>query len=91
MRRLKRGGVSALSDVIAEPFRQLLTSLKEIGVFLVPVGELEEWLVDANIQESKDNKWAWANAAALYVQSRGATSGDIWDFIRNVGGYLSRR
>jgi AAA domain, putative AbiEii toxin, Type IV TA system len=91
MRRLKRGGVSALSDVIAEPFRQLLTSLKEIGVFLVPVGELEEWLVDANIQESKENKWAWANAAALYVQSRGATSGDIWDFIRNVGGYLSRR
>lgn len=91
MRRLKRGGVSTLSDVIAEPFRRLLTSLKEIGVFLVPVGELEEWLVDANIQESKENKSAWANAAALYVQSRGATSGDIWDFIRNVGTYLSRR
>ena len=91
MRRLKRGGVSVLPDVIAEPFRQLLTSLEEIGVFLVPVGELEEWLVDANIRESKENKWAWANAAALYIQSRGATSGDIWDFIRNVGRYLSRR
>jgi len=89
MRRLKRGGVSALSDVIAEPFRQLLTALKEIGVFLVPGGELEDWLVEANIQESKENKWAWANAAALYVQSRGATSGDIWDFIRSVGRYLS--
>lgn len=91
MRRLKRGGLSALPKDIADSFHKLLESLKESGVFLVPVGELEEWLADANIQESKENKWAWANAAALYVQSQGATSGDIWDFVRDVGRYLSRR
>jgi hypothetical protein len=81
--------VEALPDDTAESCRQLLTALNEIGVFIVPVGELEAWLVDANIQESKENKWAWANAAALYVQSRGAASGDVWDFIRQVGTYLS--
>ena len=91
MRRLKRGGLSAFSDTIAEPLRQLLTCLKESGVFLVPVGELEEWLADANIKESKENKWAWANAAALHIQSRGVATGDIWDFIREVGNCLSKR
>jgi hypothetical protein len=91
MRRLKRGGLSAFPDPIAEPLRQILTCLKESGVFLVPVGELEEWLADANLKESRENKWAWANAAALHIQSRGVATGDIWDFIREVGDYLAKK
>lgn len=88
MRHLKRGGLSAFPDSISTPLRELINSLKEHGVFLVPVGELEEWLAHADIKESKDNKWAWANAAALYIQSQGTSSGDVWDFVREVGRYL---
>jgi uncharacterized protein DUF2442 len=68
LERVARGGLSELPDAIADPARRVLADLKEIGAFLVPVGELEEWLADANIHESKENKWAWANAAALHVQ-----------------------
>ena len=90
MRELKRGGLSALPESIAKPLTELLSLLGACGVFLVPVGELEGWLASAGIQESRDNKWAWANAASMYIQSRGAHPGDVWDFIRDVGRYLSR-
>lgn len=89
LRRLKRGGINALPAEIANPLQELTDHLKKIGLFLVPVGELEEWIANAHINESKENKWAWANAASLEIQRRGAERGDVWDFIREVGGYLA--
>lgn len=91
MRQLKRGGLTAFPPNISTSMSQLLMSLKDIGVFLVPVGELEEWLPEAKILESKENKWAWANAASLHVQEQGPGTGDIWNFIRDVGRFLSRK
>lgn len=91
MRKLKRGGVTAFPSNIAEPLRALLTELERIGIFLVPVGELEEWLQGEEIGESKRKKWAWANAAALRIQAKGSCIGDIWDFVRVVGSYLASR
>lgn len=88
MRRLKRGGAASFPVDIANQFHSLLELLKRSGIFLVPVGELEEWLSHANIPESKENKWAWANAAALYIQSHDARTDDIWGFVREVGTYL---
>jgi hypothetical protein len=62
-----------------------------MGIFLVPVGELEEWLSQEGIAESKANKWAWSSAAAQHVQRKGASQGDVWDFLREVGQYLASR
>lgn len=90
MRRLKRGGIYAFPENIANTLEQLVSALKEVGIFLVPVGELEEWLADENLKESKANKWAWANAASLCIQSKGASEGNIWDFVRSVGAHLRR-
>ena len=56
MRALKRGGIFAFPESVAIPLEQLVASLKEAGIFLVPVGELEEWLAAENIQESKTHK-----------------------------------
>ncbi len=89
MRRLKRGGICALPAEIAAPLSELTRSFAEIGVFVVPVGELEEWLGLEGIAASKNNKWAWANEAALAVQTKGKSTGDVWDFMRKVGGYLA--
>src|SRR5260370_1143266 len=90
IRGLKRGGISRFQDPLAARLRQLVSTLKTVGIFLVPVGELEEWLANENIGKSRvNNKWAWANAAALRIQAKGATKGDIWDFVREVGNYLS--
>ena len=82
----------ALPCDIRQAIEKLLDDLKIAGVFLVPVGELEDWLATENITESKTNKSAWANAAALAVlSSKGDRTGDIWDFARGVGSYLSRQ
>jgi hypothetical protein len=88
MHRLKGGGVDGFPDVVATPLKELVASLRKTGIFLAPVGELEGWLASENISESKTNKAAWANAAALKVQAVGPRTGDIWDFLREVGSYL---
>jgi len=89
MRGLKRGGVATFADPLAAKLVCLLSSLRGIGIFLVPLGELEEWLNEEGIKESKANKWAWANEAAMVIQTKGASAGDIWDFVREIGKYLS--
>jgi hypothetical protein len=88
MRRLKKGGIDSLPTEIAEPLKGLVSDLRGAGLFLVPVGELEEWLAGRGVAPSKQEKWAWANEAASKVKELGAQSGDVWDFIRDVGQYL---
>lgn len=87
-RKIKRGGIASFPPAIKTQLEHLTGMLMIAGVFLVPVGELEEWLADSGIVESRENKWAWANAAALQIQTRGADNGDIRDFARSVGHYL---
>jgi hypothetical protein len=65
MRRVKMGGIVALPDHISIPLQHLLNLLRSVGLFLVPVGELEGWLASEEIATSKNNNAAWANAAAL--------------------------
>jgi len=89
LRSLKRGGISVFPSHVAEPLVTLTKRLGHCGLFAVPVGELEEWLSTLGIVEK--NKWAWANAASLAIQAQGPQPGDIWDFIRQVGHYLSSR
>ncbi|MHC5779955.1 hypothetical protein [Nostoc sp.] len=64
--------------------------LKNIGLFLVPVGELEDWLADENVCGSKSKKSAWATAAATLVRQLGAQEGDVWDFMREIASYLQK-
>jgi hypothetical protein len=91
MRRLKRGGLEALPDDISAKLRELLHELEQVGIFLVPVGELEDWLQDQSIAASRtNNKWAWANEAVLAIQRSGPSTGDIWDFMRRVATFLKR-
>lgn len=90
IRRLKQGGISALPSEISSRLGPLLSKLADLGVFLVPVGELEGWLANYDISVSRRQKWAWANAAAQKVQSVGRNAGDIWDFMQTVGVYLGK-
>ena len=91
LRRLKRGGVGAFPSDISVNLQDLVNKLATHGLFLVPVGELEGWLADANIEESKENKWAWANAASYVIQQKGPQPGGVWDFVRSVGQFLATR
>jgi hypothetical protein len=91
MQRLKRGGISAYPGDLGDKMRVLLDRLKVFGLFLVPVGELEEWLKGHNVGVSKSDKRAWSNAAAQIIQKSGKQTGDVWDFVSEVGHYFTSR
>ncbi len=91
LREIKRGGVTALAAEVARPVSALLEALSTVGLFVVPVGELEEWLKDFSIAISKENKWAWANEAARVVKEATVRDGDIWAFVKTIIGYLKAR
>jgi hypothetical protein len=57
---------------------------------LVPVGELEDWLANENVSETKSKKSSWAIAAATLVRQKGVSEGDIWEFMRQVANYLRK-
>jgi hypothetical protein len=86
-RKVKKG-VSALPQEIQSPLINLLDTLKGYGLFLVPVGELENWLGDQNIGVSKSKKTLWANSAASQIRQIGLQQGDIWGFMKSVADYL---
>jgi hypothetical protein len=89
VRRLKRGGLLALPEHIKEPLAKVLASAEAIGLFIVPVGELEGWVAHANVKASKQDKWAWASEAATRIRELGAQNGDVWDFMRRIARHLS--
>ena len=89
MRRLKRGGIASYSGELHDKMGVLLDQLVSHGLFMVPVGELEEWLATYDVGVSKSNKRAWSNAAAQVIQKSGKQSGDVWDFVSAVGRHLA--
>lgn len=91
MRRLKTGASDPLPDNIRAPLMGLVERLHSAGLFVVPVGELEEWLSTHNIKASKQNKWAWANESAQLIRKLDCQQDDVWKFMRGVGSYLQRR
>ena len=91
MRRLKSGGIAALPDELGSRIQSIVTRLEAVGLFLVPVGELEGWLSAAEIKASKSKKWAWANEAAVYLSNSELGEGDIWAFIERIGDYLTEQ
>jgi ABC-type cobalamin/Fe3+-siderophores transport system ATPase subunit len=91
MRALKRGGIAALPLGLSQTADELVRELAQFGFFVVPVGELEEWLTGCGISASKAKKWAWANEAAEYIRSNARVDNDIWKFIDDVGHFLTAR
>ena len=89
MRKLKRGGVDTYTGPLCADMRSLLERLRAHGLFLVPVGELEEWLPQEEVAVSRNDKRAWANAAAQVVQGGGKREAPLWSFMRSVGRYLA--
>ena len=89
MRRVKTGGIPVLPPEISTPLRAIVEKLAAHGLFLVPVGELEEWLSECGIAASKQKKWAWANEAAEFIRTNLARDDDIWEFISKVGDFLT--
>ena len=66
---------------------QCLKSLKEYGIFLVPMGELEDWLPEQNLG-TRTRKAEFAVEAAAWIQEQGRQQDPLWDFVGGVAEYF---
>ncbi|MFI1392009.1 AAA family ATPase [Streptomyces griseoaurantiacus] len=83
-KKLKASGVQALNGEPYAAARRLVSYLAKIGLFLVPVGELECWIRDI----SPSNKVAWLTR--VFEEGRHLNpSGELRDFCSDVRSYLT--
>ena len=92
--KLKSEGASCLSGTNRRDLQNFIDQLATVGVFVVPVGELESWLPTLTREPSSGkNEWLVRTFEAMgenanddsYVQP---TSGDVWDFIGHIRKWL---
>jgi hypothetical protein len=93
VQRLKEGGIEAYKDCpeIMDELRKLVEAVKWLGLFFVPVGELEDWVKSlmADYPKGKVSKTDRAVVAAEQIRAADKKEGDIWDFTRSVLDYLN--
>ena len=83
--RLKHGVESLNSQTIYHDLKTFLGTCRSCGLFLVPCGELEDWV--SSLMEggpSKKKKSEWANFAANRIREAPIENGDIWAFVRQM-------
>lgn len=69
----------------------VVSDLEAMGLFLVPVGELESWLPKLMKGLSRENKSSWAMLAAEKIEDVGERNNDVWLFVRTVYDFLDER
>ncbi|HEY8747794.1 MAG TPA: AAA family ATPase [Tepidisphaeraceae bacterium] len=88
LRHLKAGGVEGLKETalpLYEALTQIIEDCKPLGVFLVPVGEVEQW-EPAGIDDAPSHrkKAEWANWAAADVRRRPDAWSELHQFTRSL-------
>ena len=80
---LKRGGVNGFADHpdITSELNEIIATCEALGLFLVPVGELEYW----TSQHGRSRKAEWANEAARRIRSSPDEAKELIAFVENVG------
>lgn len=83
--RLKKGVESLRSDPVYPNLNALLGVCRGHGLFLVPVGELEDWVPELTADgPSKKKKAEWANYAANKLRDAPIGTNDVWAFVRKM-------
>ncbi|WP_330438507.1 AAA family ATPase [Micromonospora sp. NBC_00821] len=80
---LKKGGVGILPEAAAESAPRLFAQLQSIGIFVVPVGELERWI------PLNANKQNWLTQV-LEDNHYHRSPRSLIDFLSSVAGYLNK-
>jgi predicted ATP-dependent endonuclease of OLD family len=80
---IKEKGISGFSQKLQSKAEGIIEEAKKIGLFIVPVGELENWL---DLGTKKKNKWIVLALEALY---KGKCSKELEGFIKEVLGFFN--
>jgi ABC-type cobalamin/Fe3+-siderophores transport system ATPase subunit len=91
---LKGAVIAELKRSEVTIFEAICASMAEYGVFLVPVGELEDWLSSLSLKRSTEKlKWLRAALDRMGIDPSAdgyarPTNGDIWQFMRKVNRWI---
>lgn len=80
---IKSKGIEGFDAKIREKVLLLINDLKQYGVFIVPVGELEGWL---NVGTKKKNKWI---VPALEKVHNNQASPELIKFVGEILAYFN--
>ena len=87
---LKAKGLGAFDGELRDRLEALVADLRALGVFLVPVGELECWVPTLMQNVPRLKKAAWATAAAERIEEHGPAEEDVWKFVSDIAAYLEQ-
>ena len=85
----KNSGRASLPQKQQSIFDELCEDCSSIGFFIVPVGELESWLVDYGINKTR-NKSKWISKAldALFTLEYNSEK-EVWRFVDRLKDFLT--
>ncbi len=87
--KYKASGYQALTQDLQKQFLELDSICREHGIFIVPVGELESWLIEYGVsRNSNKSKWI-ANALLKLPDIAIDNSKSIGKFITDIHNYLT--
>lgn len=78
---LKKEGLKYLDASLKEKAEELINGCKELGLFIVPVGELEGWM-DLGVRK---NRWALPALEKIYANECPA---NLTDFVGSIAGRI---
>jgi hypothetical protein len=88
---IKRDGLNALDDGPRETVHAFLAELAQYGIFVVPVGELENWLKPLGVT----NKQRWVTEMLSRLGTKGSETyvppgnGDVWEFVESIAAWTN--
>jgi hypothetical protein len=92
IRRLKEGGIGSYADhpEIQSGLRTVVSKCQTFGLFFVERGELEDWVPHLMNDWPKGSmsKTERATIAAERIRQAPEKTGDVWEFMASVLGYL---
>jgi hypothetical protein len=92
---LKEGGIAAYANqpAVHSALEAAVAQLAKVGLFLVPVGELEDWVAELmnDVPKHSVSKTDRAAIAAGRIRSVPHKVGDIWAFVEQVMDFVQSR
>jgi hypothetical protein len=85
--RLKNHNVSDLPEPTRTHVLEILNSVKEYGIFIVPVGQVECWLQYLGVKERKE-KWIGKILDAMEKSDIKPINRDVWKFLGEINEWI---